>query len=183
MTSTFESPKIRPLLDTETLAKRLDELAEEISRDYEGLDPIFVCTLKGSMPFFVDLTRRIQIPLRFDYIAVASYSGTQSTGVVKFTADLSESIENQHVILVEDIVDTGLTVSYLFDALGARRPASLSLVSLLNKDAHRKVDVPIRYRGFDIADEFVVGYGLDYEQYFRNIPYVGVLEEIPTAMR
>lgn len=182
MPSTLESPTIRPLIDTAALAERIDALAAQISKDYAGLNPIFVCTLKGSMPFFVDLTRRMEIPLRYDYIAVQSYEGTKSSGVVKFTADLSLSIEGQHVIMVEDIVDTGLTMGHLFELLGARKPASLSLVTLLDKSMHRTVDVDIKYCGFEIGDEFVVGYGLDYQQYFRNLPYVGVLEEIPEGV-
>lgn len=183
MASTFENPNIRPLLSAEAIQERVRALGAEIARDYAGLDPVCVCTLKGSMPFFVDLTRAIEIPLRYDYLAVQSYEGTQSSGVVKFTADLSGSIEGRHVLMIEDIVDTGLTMGYLFEALRARQPASLALATLLDKPARREVDVPIRYTGFEIGDEFVVGYGLDYEQYFRNLPYVGVLEEIPEAMR
>lgn len=179
MASTFENPRTRVLLSEQEIAARVDALAAAISRDYAGLHPTLVCILKGSMPFFVDLARRLTIPVRLDYLAVSSYEGTQSSGVVRFTADLSESIEGRHVIVVEDIVDTGLTMSYLFDALRARHPASIEVAALLDKPSRRKVPVEIRYRGFEIEDVFVIGYGLDYEQYFRNIPYVAVLEELP----
>lgn len=179
MPDSVANAKLTNLLSAEEISARVAELAAEISSDYEGLDPLMVCILKGSMPFFVDLTREMTIPLRHDYLAVQSYEGTTSTGVVRFVADLSATIEGQHVILVEDIVDTGLTMSYLFDALGARGPASLKVATLLDKPSRRERDVDIHYCGFSIPDRFVVGYGLDYEQYFRDLPYVAVLGEVP----
>ncbi|MFT6400358.1 MAG: hypoxanthine phosphoribosyltransferase [Bradymonadia bacterium] len=179
MPESVKNAKMHILLSEEELQTRIAELAVEISRDYEGLDPLFVCILKGSMPFFVDLSRKVSIPHRHDYLAVQSYEGTRSTGVVKFVADLSSSIEGQHVILVEDIVDTGLTMSYLLESLGARGPASLKVATLLDKPSRREKPVEITYRGFEIPDQFVIGYGLDYEQYFRSLPYVAVLEQVP----
>ncbi len=179
MPSTVGAPQLRELITAESIQARIAELGAQISEDYAGRNPVLVCILKGSMPFFVDLARRIRIPVRFDYLAVESYRGTKSTGVVKFTADLSGPIEGRHVLLVEDIVDTGLTMGYLLESLGARRPASLRVVTLLDKPARRQTDVDLAYTGFQIPDEFVVGYGLDYEQYFRNLPYVAVLVEIP----
>ncbi len=179
MPESVKNAKMHILLSAEQLQERIAELAAEISTDYAGKDPLLVCILKGSMPFFVDLSRRIAIPHRHDYLAVQSYEGTTSTGVVKFVADISSSIEGQHVILVEDIVDTGLTMTYLLDSLSARGPASLTVATLLDKPSRRKKPVDIHYRGFEIPDQFVIGYGLDYEQYFRNLPYVAVLEQVP----
>ena len=172
--------KIRVLIAEDEITAKIAELAAAISRDYAGKDLILVCILKGSMPFFVDLAREISIPVVYDYLGVSSYEGgTESTGVVRFQADLSENIGGRHVLLVEDIVDSGRTMSYLFDALAARRPASLKLVTLLDKPERRETPVEIAYTGFQIPNEFVIGYGLDYAQYYRNLPYVGVLEEIP----
>lgn len=179
MPDSIKNAKMHTLLSDEDLQQRILELAEEISRDYEGRDPLLVCILKGSMPFFIDLSRKMSVPHRHDYLAVQSYEGTKSTGVVKFVADLSSSIEGQHVILVEDIVDTGLTMSYLLESLGARGPASLKVATLLDKPSRRQKPVDIHYRGFEIPDQFVVGFGLDYDQYFRNLPYVAVLDEVP----
>lgn len=179
MPDSVANAKLQILLSGEELSNRVNELAVQLSRDYEGLDPLMVCVLKGSMPFFVDLTREMTIPLRHDYLAVQSYEGTSSSGVVRFIADISRTIEEQHVILVEDIVDTGLTMSYLLDVLAARGPASLKVATLLDKPSRREREVTIDYCGFSIPDQFVVGYGLDYEQYFRNLPYVAVLEEVP----
>ena len=179
MPEAIQNAKLQVLFSEEQISARIDELAAKLSTDYAGRDPLMICILKGSMPFFVDLTRAMTVPLRHDYLAVQSYEGTSSTGVVRFVADLSSSIEGQHVVIVEDIVDTGLTMSYLLHALGARGPASLKVATLLDKPSRRKQEVVIDYCGFSIPDQFVVGYGLDYEQYFRNLPYVAVLEEVP----
>ena len=179
MPDSIKNAKLQVLLSKDEIAARVTELAAEISAAYEGRDPLMVCILKGSMPFFVDLTREMTVPLRHDYLAVQSYEGTSSTGVVRFVADLSSSVAGQHVIIVEDIVDTGLTMSYLIDALAARGPASLAVATLLDKPSRRERQVPIDYCGFSIPDQFVVGYGLDYEQYFRDLPYVAVLQEVP----
>ncbi len=179
MTGTVDAPKIRIMLDAETISARVLELGQAIDRDFAGHDVVIVAVLKGSLPFYVDLARAITIPVRFDYLAVSSYEGTASTGVVKFVADLSGEIAGRDVILVEDIVDTGRTMAYLLDNLRTRGPKSLHVATLLDKPSRREVEVPLDYVGFEIPDEFVVGYGLDYEQFFRNLPYIGVLEEIP----
>jgi len=178
--STIAAPAVRTLIAAPEIASRVHALGESISRDYAGRDLVMVCILKGSLVFYADLLRAITIPVRCDALAVESYHGTQTSGEVRFTADLRSSIEGKHVLLVEDIVDTGLTVSYLLGALGARRPASISVATLLDKPSRRQTPVVLAYTGFEIPDAFVVGYGLDYEQYFRNLPYVAVLEEIPS---
>ena len=180
MTVTVDNAPIRELIGPDALTSRIAEMGDELSAAYRGLDPVLVCILKGSMPFFAALGQAMSIPVRYDYLAVASYhGGTKSSGVVKFLADLSTDIVGRHVILVEDIVDTGRTMSYLLENLKTRHPASLEVVSLLDKPSRREVSVPIGYRGFEIPDEFVVGFGLDYAQYYRNLPYIGVLEQIP----
>jgi hypoxanthine phosphoribosyltransferase len=176
----LRNPKVRPLITADRISARCRELGEQISADYDGKDLTLVCILKGSMTFFCDLARQIRIPMRVDTLQVSSYhSGTHSSGVVKFISDLSNPIEGRHVLLVEDIVDTGLTMSHLFEVLATRHPASLKLCSLLDKPSRRKVTVDIDYLGFTIPDEFVVGYGLDYGEFYRNLPDVSVLEAIP----
>ena len=172
-----EQPSVRVLISEDEITARMEELAFEISRDYEGKDLVLVCVLKGSMVFFADLARKITIPLRFDYICVSSYGdGSESGGGHELRTDLNESVSGRHVLLVEDIVDTGLTMEYLFSLLSSRGAASLDVVALLDKPARRKREVDIAYRGFEIPDEFVVGYGLDYRQQYRNLPYIGALE-------
>lgn len=184
MTVTVDNAPIRELIGESELTTRIAAMGAELSAAYRGRDPVLVCILKGSMPFFVALGQAMSIPVRYDYLAVASYHGaTKSSGVVKFVADLSTEIVGRHVVLVEDIVDTGRTMSYLLENLGTRRPASLEVVTLLDKPSRREVDVPIGYCGFEIPDEFVVGFGLDYAQYYRNLPYIGVLEQIPEVPR
>jgi hypoxanthine phosphoribosyltransferase len=177
MSASDEEPSVRVLITEAEITTRLEELAREISRDYEGKDLVLVCVLKGSMVFFADLARKITTPLSFDYICVSSYdSGTESEGSPELRTDLSEPVSGRHVLIVEDIVDTGLTMEYLFDLLASRGAASLKVVALLDKPARRKREVEIAYRGFEIPDEFVVGYGLDYRQRYRNLPYIGSLE-------
>ena len=172
-----EQPAVRVLISEDEITARMEELALEISRDYEGKDLVLVCVLKGSMVFFADLARKITIPLRFDYICVSAYGdGSESGGGHELRTDLHESVSGRHVLLVEDIVDTGLTMEYLFSLLSSRGAASLDVVALLDKPARRKREVDIAYRGFEIPDEFVVGYGLDYRQQYRNLPYIGALE-------
>jgi hypoxanthine phosphoribosyltransferase len=172
-----EEPSVRVLISEDEITARMKELAFEISSDYEGKDLLLVCVLKGSMVFFADLARKITIPLRFDYICVSSYGdGSESGGAHELRTDLNESVSGRHVLLVEDIVDTGLTMEYLFGLLSSRGAASLDVVALLDKPARRKWEVDIAYRGFEIPDEFVVGYGLDYRQQYRNLPYIGALE-------
>ncbi|MCB9506049.1 MAG: hypoxanthine phosphoribosyltransferase [Myxococcales bacterium] len=178
--STIESPRVSVLLSADAIAARVAALGAQLSEDYRGRDVVLVCILKGSLVFFADLLRAVTIPTRCDYLAVESYEGTSSSGEVRFTADLRGAIEGRDVLLVEDIVDTGLTMAYLLEALSARKPSSIEVVTLLDKPSRRRTPVSLRYVGFEIPDAFVVGYGLDYEQYFRNLPFVGVLEEVPS---
>lgn len=180
MASTFASPKTSPLLSAREIQTRVASLGAEISRDYAGRSPILVCVLKGSIPFFADLGRHITLAARYDTIQVRSYHGTESSGQVEFLSDLDHDIEGQDVLLVEDIVDTGRTMSALLANLRKRSPRSLEIVALLDKPSRRELPVEIRYTGFSIEDRFVIGYGLDYEQYFRGRPGIDVLEEIPT---
>lgn len=177
--STIESPSVTELIDSKRLRARVVELGETLTRDLAGKRPIFVCVLKGSLPFFSDLALATRLPVQFDYVAVSSYEGTESSGVVQFRADLSLDIAGRDVVVVEDIVDTGRTMRCLLDNFTARGPASLRVVTLLDKPSRREVEVPVDYCGFEIPDAFVVGYGLDYGQYFRNLPYIAVLEEVP----
>lgn len=172
------APPIREVLLTEEqIQGRVRELAAEISRDYAGRDLVTVTVLKGGLYFLADLTRALQIPTVIDFMAISSYRGGKGpSGVVRLIKDLDEEITGRHVLLVEDIIDTGLTASYLLRALRARDPADLAICTLLDKTARRIVDgLPIRYRGFEIPDEFVVGYGLDHRQLYRNLPYIAVL--------
>jgi hypoxanthine phosphoribosyltransferase len=166
-----------PMLTTEQIAKRVHELGAEITRDYQGHNLVLVCVLKGSFVFAADLARAIDLPLRVDFLGVRSYGeGTESSGVVQITQDLSRPIEHEDVILVEDIVDTGLTIAHLMDLLRTRAPASVKVCALLHKPARAKVQVAIDYLGFTIEDRFVVGYGLDFAERHRNLPYIGVVE-------
>jgi hypoxanthine phosphoribosyltransferase len=165
-----------PLLTASAIEARVAELGDAITRDYAGKELAIVAVLSGSFVFAADLCRRIQLPLSVDFLGVRSYGDSTSTsGIVRITHDLMRPIEGKHVLLVEDIVDTGLTVRYVMDNLSTRRPASLRLASLLNKPERARVAVPIDYLGFTIDDVFVVGYGLDYAQHYRNLPYIGVL--------
>jgi hypoxanthine phosphoribosyltransferase len=165
-----------PLLTTEAIQARVAELGTAITRDYANKELAIVSVLAGSFVFAADLCRKIDLPLSVDFLGVRSYGDSTSTsGIVRITHDLMRPIEGKHVLLVEDIVDTGLTVRYVLDNLATRRPASLRLASLLNKPERARVAVPIDYLGFTIEDVFVVGYGLDYAQLYRNLPYIGVL--------
>jgi hypoxanthine phosphoribosyltransferase len=169
---------IEPLIDASTIAARVAALGDEITRDYQGRDIVMVPVLKGSYVFAADLAREIDLDLEVDFLAVRSYGdGTESTGVVQITSDLSHPIEGKHVILVEDIVDTGLTVSYLRENLVTRQPASLKIASLLHKPARTRVSVNIDYLGFTVEDVFLVGYGLDQGQKYRNLPYLAVITD------
>ena len=166
----------KTLIDADTIEARVRELGAEITRDYrERGDLVLVPVLKGSFVFGADLARSIDLPLSVDFFGCRSYEGTKTTGVVQTTLDLSSSIEGKHVIIVEDIVDTGLTMQYMLDNLRTRRPASLALASLLHKPARTKVDVTIDYLGFTIEDVFVIGYGLDVDELYRNLPYLAVM--------
>ena len=171
------SEHIRVLLPEEELNERIQTLGREISRDYEGRQVHMICVLKGGSFFMCDLAKRISVPVSLDFMAVSSYgSGTASGGVVKIVKDLDDPIRDKNVIVVEDIVDSGRTLSYLMEMLWARGPESLRLCTLLDKPERRVVDVDVDYTGFQIPDEFVVGYGLDYDQKYRNLPYIGVVK-------
>ena len=168
----------RVLITQEEIGARVRELGQALSRDYAGKDPLLVGVLKGAVVFLADLIRAVDIPLATDFIAVSSYgSSTRSSGVVKITADLSISIEGRHVVIVEDIIDSGRTISYLKRNLQTRHPASLRVMALLDKVERREVDVALDYVGFTIPNEFVVGYGLDYYGLYRNLPCIAALEE------
>lgn len=168
----------RVLFTEAQIQDRIRELAEAISADYEGKTPLLVSVLKGALYFIADLSRAVNIPVAMDFMAITSYGGEQaSSGAVRLIKDLDEKITGRHVILVEDIIDTGLTAAYLLRTLTARDPASIRICTLLDKSARRIVDtLPIDYRGFDVPDIFVVGYGLDYRQLYRNLPFIGVLK-------
>ncbi len=169
---------IGEILLTETqIQARVGELGAQISADYEGRRLTLVSVLKGSLPFMADLMRSIALPLRIDLMEVSSYGGaaTESSGLVRILKDLSASIEGEEVLICEDIIDTGLTLNYLIRYLGGKKPASLRICTLLDKPARRLVEIPVDYTGFTIPDQFVVGYGLDYGELYRNLRFVGVL--------
>jgi hypoxanthine phosphoribosyltransferase len=166
------------LVQPDELAHRVRELGEEISADYAGKDVLLIGVLKGAVFFLADLMRQLDVDCEVDFMAVSSYgSSTDSSGVVRILKDLDASIEGRHVLIVEDIVDSGLTLSYLFRMLGGRSPASIEVCALLTKPDRREVDMPIRYVGFEIPNKFAIGYGLDYAERYRNLPYVAVLNE------
>ncbi|MBM7854244.1 hypoxanthine phosphoribosyltransferase [Desulfohalotomaculum tongense] len=165
------------LLTEEEIRDRVKQLGQQISRDYQGKKVLVVGILKGAMIFLADLVRNISIPTYFDFMAVSSYgSSTQSSGAVRILKDLDRSIEGKHVLIVEDIVDTGLTLKYLVENLNSRGPESLKICTLLDKPERRTVDINAHYKGFTIPNEFVVGYGLDFNERYRNLPYVAVLK-------
>jgi hypoxanthine phosphoribosyltransferase len=169
--------RIRVLLKEEEVDARIQQIGEQISKDYEGKSVHLICVLKGGSFFMCELAKRITVPVSFDFMSVSSYGGdTKSSGVVRIVKDLDESIKDKDVIIVEDIVDSGRTLSYLMELLQQRGPKSLRLCTLLDKPDRRVVDVNVNYTGFEIPDEFVVGYGLDYDQKYRNLPYIGVVE-------
>jgi hypoxanthine phosphoribosyltransferase len=170
---------VKVLLDAAAIQARIAEMAQEIEADYPGADEILmVCVLKGGFVFLADLARFMSPRVAIDFIAVSSYgAGTKSSGEVRFQKDLDTSLEDRDVIVVEDIVDTGLTLKYLQEILRSRAPRSLKTACLLSKPSRRQVNVPVEYIGFTIADKFVVGYGLDYAERYRNLPYIAVLQE------
>ncbi len=166
------------LLDRETIAARVRELGHEITEDYRGKDLLLVGVLKGAIFFIADLMRELDITCEVDFMAISSYgSSTDSSGVVRILKDLDSSIQGRNVLVVEDIIDSGLTLSYLLRVLEARAPASLEVCALLTKPARQKIEMPCRYVGFEIPAKFVIGYGLDFAQHYRNLPYVGVLRD------
>jgi hypoxanthine phosphoribosyltransferase len=169
--------KVRPLIEAAAIGDKVRELGAKITEEYRGRDLVVVPLLKGSFMFAADLCRAIDLPLSIEFFGCRSYEGTASSGVVQITLDLMRSIEGKDVIVVEDIVDTGLTMNYMIENLETRRPRSLRLASLLHKPARTRVPIDIHYLGFTIDDVFVVGYGLDYDERYRNLPYIGIVEQ------
>ena len=166
------------LIDEETLAARVTELGAEVSADYSGRDLLLIGVLKGAVFFMADLMRHLTVPCEVDFMAISSYGdSTDSSGIVRILKDLDINIEGRHVLVVEDIIDSGLTLSYLMRNLESREPATLEVCALLTKPARREIDVPVRYVGFEIPNKFVVGYGLDFAERYRNLPYVAVLSQ------
>ncbi len=169
--------ELEVLIPTDKITARVKEIGAQIERDYQGKDLVLLGVLKGSYIFISDLARAIDLPLAVDFIGLSSYGeATESSGVVKITSDLSKPIEGKHVLIVEDIVDTGLTMRYLLDNLATRHPSSVKLCTLLNKPSRARTKIPIDYLGFQIEDRFVVGYGLDNAEKYRNVPFIGVMK-------
>ena len=167
---------VEPLFSAEQIATRTRELGAQIRKDYAGKELVMVCVLKGASIFVADLVRAVELPLAMDFIGLSSYGeATESSGVVKITSDLTKPIENKHVVVVEDIIDTGLTMRYLLDNLATRHPASVKICSLLQKPSRSRTPIPISYLGFTVPDLFVIGYGLDAAERYRNLPFIGVL--------
>lgn len=161
----------------EQIQTRIQELGEQISKDYAGKKPLVICILKGAFIFMADLVKRVDVPLELDFMAVSSYgASTKSSGVVRIVKDLEVSVEGRDVLIVEDIIDTGLTLSYLIEVLQGRKANSIKVVTLFDKPARRNVNMEADYKGFVLPDEFIVGYGLDYAEMYRNLPYIGVLK-------
>jgi hypoxanthine phosphoribosyltransferase len=167
------------LIPEETLQERVTELGRAINETYADADrPLLVCVLKGAFVFLADLTRRLEMRHEVDFMEVSSYgSGTESSGVVRILLDLEQNIKGRHVLIVEDIIDSGFTLDYITRNLQTREPASLRVCTLLSKPSRREIDVPIDFAGFEVSDEFVIGYGLDYAEEYRNLPFIGVLKE------
>lgn len=179
MEEIYMSEKIRVLLSEEEVNARIKEIGAQISKDYEGKEIHLICVLKGGIFFTCELAKRISIPVSLDFMSVSSYGDdTKSSGVVKIIKDLDEAIEGKEVLIVEDIIDSGRTLSYLIEILKQRNPKSIRLCTMLDKPERRVTDVKVDYMGFNIPDEFVVGYGLDYAQKYRNLSYIGVVENL-----
>ncbi len=171
---------IRTLISEEEIKAKLEEMGRQITADYAGKDLLVVGVLKGAFMVMADLARNIDLPVEFDFMAVSSYgASTQSSGVVRILKDLDQEIADRHVLIVEDIIDSGLTLSYLIKSLNVRKPASIAIATLLWKEGIQRVPIEVKYPGFSIGPEFVIGYGLDYVGKYRNLPYVGVLEGNP----
>lgn len=167
----------RVLISQEELASRIKAMGDEISADYAGKEILMIGVLRGAVIFMADLARAIKVPVALDFMAVSSYgSSTTSSGIVRIIKDLDEEIQGKHILIVEDIIDSGLTLKYLLENIKSRKPASVKICTLLNKPERRKADVDINYNGFIVPDEFVVGYGLDYAEKYRNLPFIGVLK-------
>ena len=173
----FENDVEKILFSEEEIAERLSVLAEKIDKDYFGKRPLMVCVLKGSVLFFTDLIREITLPVEIDFMSISSYgAGATTSGEVKVLKDLDNRLDGRDVIIVEDIVDSGLTLNYMTKLLSSRNPASIKVCALLDKPSRRKVDIKADYIGFEVGNEFVIGYGLDYAQKYRNLPYIGILK-------
>lgn len=167
--------KLETLISEQDIQRRIEELGAQISKDYEGKEIIMLCVLKGGVMFMTDLAKRVTVPMKMEFMAVSSYGDEyKSSGIVKILKDLDESIDGKHVLIVEDIIDSGRTLSYLKNILEGRNPSSVKICTLLDKPDQRVVDVEVDYIGFTIPDSFVIGYGLDYQQYYRNLPYIAV---------
>lgn len=177
MTMDLKNKRPAVMLSTETIERRVAEMAAQIRQDYDGRELTVVGVLKGSFIFMADLVRAIDLPLRCDFLGLSSYgSATESSGVVAITKDLDGPVDGRHVLVIEDIIDTGLTMAYLLQNLATRRPASVKIASLLSKPARRQIEVKIDYLGFTIEDRFVVGYGLDFDGQYRNLPFIGTMD-------
>jgi hypoxanthine phosphoribosyltransferase len=179
MTQTeLEAAVSEVLIEEDALARRITELADEVSSDYVNRDLLLIGVLKGAVFFMADLMRQITVPCEVDFMAISSYGGsTDSSGVVRILKDLDINIRDRDVLVVEDIIDSGLTLQYLMRNLRSREPASLEVCALMTKPARREIEIPVRYVGFEIPNRFVIGYGLDFAERYRNLPYVGVLNE------
>ncbi|OAS19496.1 hypoxanthine phosphoribosyltransferase [Paenibacillus oryzisoli] len=165
------------LYSEEQIQGKIKELGDVLSTDYEGKNPLVICVLKGAFIFMADLVKQIRVPLEIDFMAVSSYGqSTKSSGVVKIIKDLDVPVEGRHIVIVEDIIDSGLTLSYLIDVLERRNAKTISVVALFNKPARRTVELEPDYAGYELPDEFVVGYGLDYAEKYRNLPFIGILK-------
>ncbi|OPH51225.1 hypoxanthine phosphoribosyltransferase [Paenibacillus ferrarius] len=171
------------LYSEEQIQNKIKELGDRLSSDYEGKNPLVICVLKGAFIFMADLVKQIRVPLEIDFMAVSSYGqSTKSSGVVKIIKDLDVPVEGRHILIVEDIIDSGLTLTYLIDVLERRNAKTVSVVALFNKPARRTVELEPDYAGYELPDEFVVGYGLDYAEKYRNLPFIGILKpEIYTS--
>ncbi|MBI4653407.1 MAG: hypoxanthine phosphoribosyltransferase [Nitrospirae bacterium] len=167
----------KPFLTVEQIQNRVRELAAEISEDYKGKEILSVGILRGAFIFFADIVRLIQVPMEIDFLNVSSYMKTETSGEIKIHTDLREDIKDKDVLLIEDIVDTGLTLNYIRNRLLSRQPASLKICAFLDKKPRRRVEVPLDYIGFEIPDEYIVGYGLDYDNKFRNLPYIAIFKK------
>ena len=166
------------ILEEQIISERINSLGEEVSKDYQGKDLVLIGILKGSVMFMADLAKRIDIPCSMDFMAVSSYgTSTKTSGVVRILKDLDFQIEGKDILIVEDIIDTGITLKFLLENLYARKPRSIEIICLLNKEERRKVQIPVKYIGFNVPDFFLVGFGLDYAEKYRNLPYIGVLKE------
>ena len=170
---------VRVLVEEEEVDKRIRDLGEQISKDYEGKEVHLICVLKGGVFFMCELAKRITVPVSMDFMSVSSYGdGTASSGVVKIAKDLDETLEGKDVLIVEDIIDSGRTLSYLIEILKKRGPKSLRLCTLLDKPQRRTANIDVDYVGYVIEDKFIVGYGIDYDEKYRNLPYIGIVEDI-----